>query len=324
MARVILRRGAPGYRTVRGEVVRRMQSELRDAGWDPGELDGIFGGDTELALRQFQQQHDLDDPAAGLVTDEIWQLLMREEVPTLFDRCLQITADFEGQGFDRPAGNFDGAGLTWGIIGFTLANGEVQEILRAIARTDPLALPRAFGPLHHELLSAMSLSLEEQVAWADGISVGTRKGRLRPEWDAAFKSLGQLPGVRRIQLERARQKYWARATRDARRFGLESEMGWALCFDIAVQNGGIDVDVEGPRIQQWIGRNPAAPESERRIAIADVVARNSRPQYAGDVRARKLILATGEGEVHAARYVSADWGLDEVPVQRESPALLLR
>src|SRR5262249_41947126 len=94
-------------------------------------------------------------------------------------------------------------------------------------------------------------------------------------------------------------------------FALQTEMGLALCFDIAVQNGGIDCDVEGPRISAWIAQHPAAPERERRIAIADAVAENSRTQYVEDVRRRKRTIATGDGEVHATRYATRDWGIDE-------------
>jgi hypothetical protein len=43
MSRLDLQRAAPGYRTVRGEAVRRMQLALKHAGSGPKEIDGIFG-----------------------------------------------------------------------------------------------------------------------------------------------------------------------------------------------------------------------------------------------------------------------------------------
>jgi peptidoglycan hydrolase-like protein with peptidoglycan-binding domain len=309
MGRVIFKRAATGYRAVRGEVVRRIQSSLRNTDCDPGDIDGIFGNDTETALRKFNNRHGLSD--AGVLTLETWSQLMQEPLPEVFDRCLQLTADFEGQGFEKPAGNFDGAGLTWGIIGFTLQHGEIQEIIHAVGASNPESIQRAFGTLESELSSVLGRSRQEQLSWADGISIGSNKERVQPAWDAAFTALGNFPEVRRIQIERARQKYWARATSDAARFGMQTEMGLALCFDVAVQNGGIDSAVEGPRISAWIGQHPGAPERDLRVVIADAVAENSRPKYVEDVRVRKRTIATGDGRVHGSLYATADWGLDE-------------
>ena len=111
-----------------------------------------------------------------------------------------------------------------------------------------------------------------------------------------------------IQLRRVK-KYWNTGDRDAGRFHLKTEAGIALCFDIAVQNGGIDNDTEARRITTWIKDNPGASERELLIRIADVVAENSRPQYVEDVRKRKRTIGTGDGEVHGARYATRDWGL---------------
>jgi peptidoglycan hydrolase-like protein with peptidoglycan-binding domain len=53
----------------RGEDVRRMQEQLRRAGFDPGPLDGKFGPLTEAALKRFQQARGLEtDGIAGPLT----------------------------------------------------------------------------------------------------------------------------------------------------------------------------------------------------------------------------------------------------------------
>lgn len=44
---------------------------------------------------------------------------MDADIPAALDRSLQVTAAFEGHGFGMLQGNWDGAWLTWGIIGFT-------------------------------------------------------------------------------------------------------------------------------------------------------------------------------------------------------------
>jgi hypothetical protein len=99
-------------------------------------------------------------------------------------------------------------------------------------------------------------------------------------------TLGSDPAVQEIQLRRVK-KYWDTGDRDANRFHLKTEAGIALCFDIAVQNGGIDNDTEARRILTWINDNPGASERDVLVRIADVVAENSRRQYVEDVRKRK-------------------------------------
>lgn len=308
MSKVYFQRAASGYRTVRGEVIRRVQVALKTAGSDPQELDGIYGNDTEAALKDFQRKQGFQP--TGKITDETWSNLMGAQMPLILDRCLQLTADFEGHGFLKVAGNFDGAGLTWGIIGFTLQHGEIQKILTEVQQNHPALLEQAFGNLKDELIRVLGQSRNEQLDWTDSISIGSKKYRVEQQWEQAFATLGAFPEVQAIQLQRV-NKYWDIALRDAGRFGIETEMGLSLCFDIAVQNGGIDFESEERRIKGWIDGNPGASERDRRVRVADVVAENSRPQYIEDVRQRKRTVATGDGQVHGARYATRDWGIAE-------------
>lgn len=52
-AAVVLRKGS------KGELVAKLQNKLKDAGFDPGAADGVFGPKTEAAVRAFQQQKGL-------------------------------------------------------------------------------------------------------------------------------------------------------------------------------------------------------------------------------------------------------------------------
>lgn len=310
MHRVFFERAAGGYRTVRGGLVRRIQLKLKEAGSDPGDTDGIYGSDTETALKAFQRREGLQEN--GKVTGETWLRLVQTASPPIFERCLQLTADFEGHGFQKVAGNFDGAGLTWGIIGFTLKHGEIQSILGKVRQSYPALLDQAFGSLKEELARVLTLSRTEQIEWASGISIGSQKYRIEQPWEDAFRTLGNFSEVQQIQLECA-GKYWQTAMRDAERFQLETELGIALCFDIAVQNGGIDFGDEERRIRKWFDNNQGASERDRRLLIADVVAENSRTQYIEDVRQRKRTIAEGEGRVHDARYAIGNWGIANHP-----------
>jgi len=125
MGRTFFQRPPAGYRAVRGMLITQVQEGLRTHGIDPGPSDGLFGDQTARALATYQKAVDL--PPSGAVDAETWQLLVSPQPPGLRERCLQVTADFEDHGFARVIGNVDGAGLTWGIIGFTLASGSLQR-----------------------------------------------------------------------------------------------------------------------------------------------------------------------------------------------------
>jgi hypothetical protein len=80
-----------------------------------------------MGVSEFQRKLKL--PETGAVDDVTWQGLMQADSPTLFDRVLQLTSAFEGHTFGSVSGNWDGAWLTWGIIGFTLKSGQIARIL---------------------------------------------------------------------------------------------------------------------------------------------------------------------------------------------------
>ena len=46
------------------DVVRSAQASLRDRGYDPGSVDGVWGPNTETALRRFQQANGLTQTGA--------------------------------------------------------------------------------------------------------------------------------------------------------------------------------------------------------------------------------------------------------------------
>ena len=309
MPRILFQRAPSGFRTVQGEVIKRMQQALISGGFLHDKDDGVFGGNTEAAVRGFQQQNQLS--ATGKVDDQTWQKLMSSPAPDLKQRCLQLTADFEGTGFTKAVGNFDGAGITWGIIGFTLSNGELGAVLKEIRTKHPAVFSAAFGNLEAKMIQVLGSSHADQMTFANSISVGTSKMKILDEWADAFERLGSDPGVQEIQLQRT-QKFFDRAEMDRQHFNVQNELGLALCFDIAVQNGGIDA-TERARIQNKINQNHPATQQDLRIIIANVVAESSNPTFIQDVKKRKLAIATAQGTVHGSTFAVKTWGLDDLP-----------
>ena len=157
---------------------------MKSGGFLEDKVDGVYGGNTERAVLSFQQQNQL--PSTGKVDDQTWLSLMSSAAPDLRQRCLQVTADFEGTGFSRAAGNFDGAGITWGIIGFTLSNGELGRLLKEIRTAHPDVFSAAFGDLENKIVEVLNSSPADQMRFANTISLGTSKMKILPEWTDAF------------------------------------------------------------------------------------------------------------------------------------------
>jgi|1186.fasta_scaffold1074419_2 nucleoid-associated protein YgaU len=57
----------------KGDGVKSLQNALRARGYDPGAVDGAFGGGTEKAVREFQEASSLE--VDGIAGPQTWQSL---------------------------------------------------------------------------------------------------------------------------------------------------------------------------------------------------------------------------------------------------------
>jgi peptidoglycan hydrolase-like protein with peptidoglycan-binding domain len=302
-SRVLFARG------VHGEIVRKLQRRLKAAGFDPKGIDGGYGDNTRKAVRAFQRRNGLQP--TGEVTVRTWRRLMRSKIPPVRDRSLQLTAAFEGHDFTLAEGNYDGAGITWGIVGFTLKHGELGKIVLGIQKRHPALVREAFRGKTDELLGILRSSKARQLAFANAISVGANKVRLRQPWRSAFRSFGEMEPVQALQLKLANRDYFQPARQTARALRLKTELGIALAFDIHVQNGGVS-SAALREIKRHLAEHPIEREQERRVIIANAVANHAVPQFREDVRSRKLAIATGAGRVHGELFVLRNWGLADL------------
>lgn len=300
---------ATGYSYVKGALVQRLQKSLAAAGHPVGAIDAVYGNDSAAAMRNWQRA--AGHPMTGEVDAAAFRALTGTD-PDPFELSLQLTASFEGHGFGLAKGDFDGAILTWGVIGFTFLHGEVQDLISQIDAAEPGAVSAAFGELEQGFRDFLGLGRTDPgaVAWVQGITVPGSPGVLVPDARDAFAALGATAVAQRLQLQRARAKYWDRAERDAAFLGLSGISGRALCFDIAVQCGGVSKSDKKSIQQRMAVHSERPPGSELRAIIANVVAdATANTRYKEDVRARKLAIATGHGKVHGALYDLRDWGL---------------
>ncbi|MBI4754616.1 MAG: peptidoglycan-binding protein [Betaproteobacteria bacterium] len=310
-------------RGCRGALPARLQLGLATQGYYTGRVDGAFGGGTERAVLGFQADRGL--ARTGAVDAATWSGATSSPIPEVSERALGLTAAFEGHGYSIVAGNFDGAWLTWGIIGFTLKHGEVQKIILQAWAESPQTVRDAFGPVTAQLVDLMARNnAAELQRWANSISVPPQRYVVTEPWRSGFQRLGESPLVQRIQNQRVFDAYYTPCLATAQKYGLATELGIALAFDIHVQNGSVKPAAHRAVVaklgQGWL----AAPEPARRAAIGRAVADTALPAWRNDVRTRKLTLATGEGSVHGEAFRVANWGLGEYPAaappEEQAPA----
>lgn len=288
-----------------GESIQQIQQTLTQAGFDTKGSDGWYGQDTANAARAFQKAKSL--PVTGTIDDGTWPLLMQRPTPAVSARSLQLTAAFENHGFGLAVGNFDGALLTWGIIGFTVGSGKVQAIVLAVNKLNRDIVRQAFGAHTDELLNLMTASGDFQKQWANEHTLAN--GSLAAPWRSMFAAFGSFPEVQQEQLRLVEQQYMNPAIKTATQLGFTTELGLALCFDIHVQNGPIKAAAMKQINQERAGDTT---EAGLRKIVANAVADFSKAKWKEDVRRRKLTIAIGQGTVHGHNYLLENWGLAEV------------
>lgn len=315
-------------RGAKGPEVSRLQTRLQALGFYGGDIDGDFGGGTELAVRRFQRHAGLG--VDGVVGTNTWRALFPAEpdapAPALLQqpvefRCLALTGAFETSTpppgcFACVSGDFDGQGISFGALQFNLGQNTLQPLLEQMNSRHPALMEEIFGDRIDVLRAMLADDREGQLTFARGIQ--NPRFRLDEPWRGMFITMGRTAECQQLQLEAA-ARYLDRAQRLCARFDVGSPRALALMFDIAVQNGSIN-DVTTATIRRDFARlsprlDPAEREVERLRVIANRRAEAANPRWVEDVRARKLCIANGIGTVHGAHYdLEQQYGLALQPV----------
>lgn len=259
------------------------------------------------------------------------------------ESALQITGAFEGCGFGTATGDFDGMGVSAGVLQWNYGQGSLQsKILAPAIQVMGAKRVDTFFPVPVSVTASMSA--KDAVAYARKHMLNGKV--LKPTWRDAWIKLMLMAEVKEIQMDAA-SSIASRAFQDAIHSGLRSKRAFCWFFDVYVQNGslkgiqkpqmpitekitrwfqsitgeqGIQADVPMPfpvfaeyeknvlaeggvNKELWLKETK---DEEAIILFNWIILRANNNQWRQDVISRKGTIAHMIGNVHGKRYELRD------------------
>lgn len=298
-------------RGMQGDTVRGIQERLRELSFLNPPIDGDFGGGTEGSVKRFQKARSL--APTGIVDGGTWsELFPGRPAPVspmasapLANRCLALTGSFETgkqppECFCGVTGDFDGQGISFGVLQWNIGTGSLQGLLKDVFELHGPVCEDIFHEHLDTMKSLGAASPAEQLDFVRSIQTGRR---VNEPWFGMLKTLGRTPEFQDVQVKHASEKFKT-ALKMCAEYGLKSERAAALMFDIVTQNGSIGPVVKAQIQADFasIAGDPDEVEVGRMRSIANRRAAVAKPEFVDDVRRRKLTIAEGHGTVHGILY----------------------
>lgn len=179
----------------------------------------------------------------------------------LKDKALEFTSiEFETElaypeNYGKTAGNFDGQGISHGCIQFPLGWGTLQNIWKDLIATDATTVRNCFATQAdydswYDWL--YNKTITQQIAHADSVwtdwANDSSGHTVKLPWRTYFRDLGVTSISIARQQEEAENPYHVNALKWFKDFALWTRRGYALIFDISVQNGSINPIVNGSEV----------------------------------------------------------------------------
>ena len=259
--------------------------------------------------------------------------------PLHFALALNITGSFEGrEGWKNISGNFDGQGLSLGLMQQNFGQGTLQPLLIKMYKSDQSAIVRIFPKADY---LSMKVMLED---WQNSaISFPSVKSVKSDDLFPEVESLNDLDinnrefGHAQAATESSTSVQWAKnnilagasviprwksafqtmaTTESYRTFQVEAstaiflkakkyketfkftELRSLLMLYDIVVQNGGFTANHLALYNTWLAKNPKAIESQKAIALIEARLKTVNPTYAEDVRTRKMSIINGIGNVH--------------------------
>jgi hypothetical protein len=241
---------------------------------------------------------------------------------------LNISGSFEGaSGWANLTNNFDGQGLSMGLLNQNLGQDSLQPLLVQMRNQNMATLQQIFSSADlTSLLGMLSqwestkaasakvqktrLSVKDipatsgvlpedaaataSVAWAAAtLYSGTN---FLPNWQTELTNLGQNPQFVSIQIAAALALH-TQAVQDIAPIGVNELRTYLMAFDIEVQDGGIYAQ-DFTDYATWLQTNGSSSDTAKLVEMLNLRLRHVQAAYVSDVQSRKLAIINGSGVVH--------------------------
>jgi hypothetical protein len=218
-----------------------------------------------------------------------------------------ITKQFEVANSNQIAGNFDGQGLSLGYLQWCIGQGTLQPLLNRMDREYNAEMRSIFGSNYDSIHNMILDNSQNQLAWAK--SINNSSNTIAEPWYSQFVALTNNEHFKNIEADAEAYKV-GQAMIICDKYKLKSTRGFALAFDIAVQNGSISPEA-AKVIDTAVAQKPSISEKDLLKVIANAVADTSTSN-AEDIRVRKMAIVNGNGTVHGiALNLDTNYGLSD-------------
>jgi hypothetical protein len=204
-----------------------------------------------------------------------------------------ISKQFEVGNLNQIAGNFDGQGLSLGYFQWCIGQSTLQPLLNRMDREYNAEMKSIFGTNYNSIHNMILDTTENQLAWAK--TINDSANTIAEPWYSQFINLCNNQHFINIELDAEAHKI-GQAMIICDKYNLKTVRGFALAFDIVIQNGSISSDVT-KIIDTALLQKPNIIEKDILKIIANAIADTST-NNAEDIRSRKMSIVNGTGTVH--------------------------
>ena len=213
-----------------------------------------------------------------------------------FDCGLQVVANYETQGdpYQQVTGNFDGAGLSFGVIQFNFKSETLQKLFGMFRVADERALQACFGTeeRYDEITRIMAAPASKAIKWGNEISTGRNRSGVSEPWKSCFRAVGKVEEFRNIQMMFAYDRY-GRLLMETLAFleglsqlRIRNHRCLTALFDMCIQQGGYARAAR--EIKQRVNTEHPADEIMLTHIVVEERAKKASLKYRADCLSRRL------------------------------------
>lgn len=218
-----------------------------------------------------------------------------------------ISKQFEVANSNQIAGNFDEQGLSLGYLQWCIGQGTLQPLFNRMDREYNAEMRSIFASNYDNIHNMILDTPENQLAWAKAIN--NSSNTIAEPWYSQFVALTNNEHFKNIEADAEAFKV-GQAMLICDKYKIKTTRGFALAFDIAVQNGSISPEA-AKIIDTALAEKTNLGENDLLKVIANAIADTSTSN-AEDIRARKMAIVNGNGTVHGfVLNLDANYGLND-------------